>query len=245
LTFKQLMPESKIRTILLDDKGNILNWQQAGKNGTNYLYMRGLNKGTYYVKLLLLDEQQRWKYNIMTNTEALISGFRDISNHWAKSAIISLTSKKIVQGYEDFAFSPNRSLTRAEAVVLLVRAFKLNQIEKISFKDVKSNHWAYDEIAKGVGAQVISGYADESFRPDQPIKRAEMSIMLFNAMKLSKIPVIIRPFRDVSVKHPGAIAISRLKSASIMRGFENGLFYPDNSSTRAQFASILQLALSK
>jgi hypothetical protein len=127
---------------------------------------------------------------------------------------------------------------------LLSRAFKANQIGKISFKDVKNSHWAYDEIAKAANENIVNGYSDNTFRPDRTITRAETSIMLANGLKLNRNFVVVRPFRDVPINYHAAPAISQLKSLQIMNGVGNNMFKPEIATTRAEFVTALQFALA-
>ncbi len=245
LNFRNSKGNPNLKVLLLNRDGNILQWKIAGQIDLDYTFMRAVSKGTYFVKLMLLNEQTKVKYTILSNLEPLVSGYRDITNHWAKSAIIQLTQKKILMGYEHFDFAPNKAITRAEASSMIVRAFNLTKIEKINFKDVKNTHWAYDEIAKVAAVNIISGYGNQTFRPDQPVTRAEMSTMIANALSKTSAIVIIKPFRDVEITHWASPAITKLKSLEIINGFTDGNFYPQKSTTRAEFVVALQLALAK
>jgi hypothetical protein len=48
------------------------------------------------------------------------------------------------------------------------------------FKDVPSNHWARPTIEWGVQKNIIHGYGDDTFRPDQYVSEAEFLTMLIN-----------------------------------------------------------------
>lgn len=51
-----------------------------------------------------------------------------------------------------------------------------------SFSDVPATHWAADYIAAAVRSGWIQGYPDGTFRPEQTIKRAEMTAMVNRAL---------------------------------------------------------------
>ncbi len=244
LTLNNMLLDKRFKIVLLDSRGNFLKWSTSGRSGTNYLFMRNLSKGNYFVKLTLIENAAKIKYNILTDMNTLIGGYQDIDGHWAQSAIIDLTKRKIIQGNNNFSFEPDRTITRAEATSLLSRAFKANQIGKISFKDVKNSHWAYDEIAKAANENIVNGYTDNTFRPDRTITRAETSIMLANGLKLNRNFVVVRPFRDVPINYHAAPAISQLKSLQIMNGVGNNMFKPKIATTRAEFVTALQFALA-
>ncbi|MCG8402113.1 MAG: S-layer homology domain-containing protein [Firmicutes bacterium] len=46
------------------------------------------------------------------------------------------------------------------------------------FSDVGSGHWAYKPVTRMAGRNIISGYPDGSFRPQQMVSRAEFASML-------------------------------------------------------------------
>lgn len=53
--------------------------------------------------------------------------------------------------------------------------------EKIYFTDLSSDHWAYENIMSLVDANVVSGYSDNSFKPDNAVTREEFVKMLLLA----------------------------------------------------------------
>ncbi|MGO1581266.1 MAG: S-layer homology domain-containing protein [Peptoniphilaceae bacterium] len=77
-------------------------------------------------------------------------GFSDVtSDYWAKEAIEKCTSKGIVSGYPDGSFRGDKEITRAECVVMLNRAFGIENCTKkeiVKFNDLSTDHWAYKEI---------------------------------------------------------------------------------------------------
>ena len=62
----------------------------------------------------------------------------------------------------------------------------------VYFKDTL-NHWAINDIAYLAGKKVLSGYPDETFRPDGYITRAEFSKILAEAMKLESSDIVVCP----------------------------------------------------
>ena len=121
---------------------------------------------------------------LLKNKMVPISGnpYVDIDNHWAKASILVMNELGIVKGYEDGTFRPENYITRAEFATMVSRFANMKNIEiKGSFKDVTTEHWAYKTInfAKIMGW--ISGYEDGTFKPDNPITRAE-AITIINRM---------------------------------------------------------------
>ena len=70
--------------------------------------------------------------------------FEDIQGHWAQSDIERMANKLIVNGSADGTFDPNRTVTRAEFVAMLVRALGLAEKPQLSsYSDVGPNEVWY------------------------------------------------------------------------------------------------------
>ena len=109
----------------------------------------------------------------------------DIKGHWAEAEITSWIEKGFIKGYEDNSFKPNNSITRAEFMALVNRSFAFTEQAKISFSDVKASNWAYVEIAKGVKAGYITGYADGTIGASKTISRQEVAVIVDRLLDLS------------------------------------------------------------
>lgn len=100
--------------------------------------------------------------------------YKDIpDNLWSATAISYMSKLGMVKGYPDGNFMPRADITRAEFAAMATRFADISAGSK-TFTDVAKDHWAYDVIQKAAGAGWISGYPDGSFKPDQPITRAEV-----------------------------------------------------------------------
>ncbi|WP_017726189.1 S-layer homology domain-containing protein [Halalkalibacterium ligniniphilum] len=106
-----------------------------------------------------------------------------------------------------------------------------------AFKDVSAGFWAEKEINMLVEMGVISGYDNGTFRPNQPVTRAQAAIMLTNALDLhTDVP---NPnYHDVKVDHHAYEAIAAVTAAGIMSGSDNS-FNPNKPLNRAQMATVL------
>ncbi|WP_460326218.1 carbohydrate binding domain-containing protein [Paenibacillus sp. YSY-4.3] len=113
--------------------------------------------------------------------------FKDVpADAWYASSLAAAAHAGFIKGYEDGTFKPSNSITRAEAAVMLSRAFQFAEIEQGMSTDVlgtfsdKSEIRSYSLSAvKGlVMAGAMKGYPDGSFRPDRWVSRAEAVAML-------------------------------------------------------------------
>ncbi len=206
---------------------------------------RRLSSGTYYIKLSASSKFNYQYYRLRAEVEKLVAGFRDVDGHWATDAITALTKNGIIQGTGGYKFEPNRPITRAEAVALLIKAFPPagGSTRDVSFKDLKASHWAYNSIRDAVHAGWIQGYSDNTFAPDRNVTRAEMAMMLSAAMSLETYPVVTAPFSDVKPSHWAAPVIAVMKQSELIGGYADNRFRPSGEASRAEFSAILYRAM--
>lgn len=176
--------------------------------------------------------------------------FKDINGHWAKSSIDLLASKLIVSGTNSDTFSPSQQITRAEFAALITRALGLATVSgEISFKDVNSSAWYADAISTAVGAELISGYTDGSFKPDSLITRQEMASVLAKAIKytgrsLNADSVALAKFSDAaSIPAWSQAAVAEIATEGIIQGLTDGSFAPQKPATRAEVVTMLEKTL--
>ncbi|WP_248928560.1 S-layer homology domain-containing protein [Paenibacillus hamazuiensis] len=75
--------------------------------------------------------------------------FKDTAGHWASGQIEAVYQKGIMTGYEDGSFAPDRSLSRAEAVVIINRILHRVPQANVSvptWSDVPPDFWAFPDI---------------------------------------------------------------------------------------------------
>ena len=107
------------------------------------------------------------------------AGMSDTTGHWAEVHIDKWISDGLITGYPDGSFKPDNSITRAELVALVNRAFDIpNQNLTSSFSDIKASDWFYSDVISGQAAGYISGYPDGTFRPNNPHNPAKPPLLL-------------------------------------------------------------------
>ncbi len=165
------------------------------------------------------------------------AGFSDISA--LKKEIDYLTKKKVINGYNDGTFRPSVLLTRAQAVVMIMRSIGMpeTELKDSGFNDVSPTSFGYKEISYAVGAGIINGKSKVRFDPAGNITRAEMAKVLGNAYKL--VGVYEPGFTDVSANSWAFIFISSLAANNITVGYTDGTFRPTQPIDRAQFSAFL------
>jgi hypothetical protein len=198
-----------------------------------------LQPGTYYIDLTADESFQNQFYHLQMEASPLIVGFADISNHWAKDNIIKLTDLKLIKGYDNYRFFPDQTITRAEAVALLNRAFRWQDIRAKPFSDVLKSDWYEEAITHAAAAGVISGYPDGSFKPNDNLTRMETAVLLAHAVNGQVIVTGNSSFTDIHDNEWGAAILGWMENQGLISGYPDGSFKPDRPITRAEFAQLL------
>lgn len=89
-----------------------------------------------------------------------------------------------MSGYPDGTFKPDRSISRAEYISLVNRAAGYKDTQPLSFSDASASDWFAGDVSKAIAAGYISGYSNNSFKPNQPITREEGACILARVAKL-------------------------------------------------------------
>ncbi|MFD0676029.1 MULTISPECIES: cadherin-like beta sandwich domain-containing protein [unclassified Paenibacillus] len=176
-----------------------------------------------------------------TDTKSTVQ-LSDIAGHWSEANIKQAVSKGIVNGYPDGTFKPNHTVTRAEFAVMLMNTLKpQGEGATLTFIDgAKIGTWAQKAVAQAFQANIIKGYEDGSFRPEAEITRAEMAVMIANALGLvieSDIETGFADDKDVPVWSKGAVAA--MKKQKLVEGKGGNEFGPAASTTRAEAVTVL------
>ncbi len=111
----------------------------------------------------------------------------------------------------------------------------------VNLNDI-SGHWAEANIAALVKKGIISGYSDNTFKPDNFVNRAEFVKMIVSAFELGGEGDI--SYIDVPANHWALDYIQAGAASGIITGYEDGSFNPEGLITREQAATIIYRALS-
>lgn len=95
---------------------------------------------------------------------------------WYNKYVNAVTRNGLMEGYPDGTFAPEEEITRGEFAEM-IKSLEKNASKTTPFTDV-DKHWALDAIEKAYGEGSIDGYPDKTFRPDEPITRAETAKIL-------------------------------------------------------------------
>ena len=174
-----------------------------------------------------------------TVTGEKVEVFNDISTHWAKENITEMHKLEIINGFDDGSFRPDKNVTRAEFVKMLVNALNYGTSGECSFADVPVNAWHYGYISSAVEKGVVSGISQSEFGPDMNITRQDAAVMVYRAINGGDGTDMYTSYNDMhEVSDYAYEAVGGLSASGMLTG-SDGYFRPKNSITRAEAATLL------
>lgn len=171
--------------------------------------------------------------------------FSDIADkNWAITAINALYEKKAISGVADKTFAPDSTMTRADFMVMLVKALGLTADVTDNFADVSKSAYYYDSVGIAKALGIASGNEAGIFAPTAPLTREDMTVFLAKALDSKKI-TLAKADGDLS-KYTDNSAVASYAKAPMSLMVANNIVYGSNDtlapkavSTRAQTAAIL------
>jgi spore germination protein YaaH len=169
------------------------------------------------------------------------TGYGDIpADSWAASTVNAARDYGLMQGSGEGIFGYGNTMTRAEFITVLDRMFGWEAVsqETPSFSDVPKEQWYYSNIETAVKHSVIDG--NGVFRPDVPITREEMAVMLVRALGYETLAQSAasfgNPFTDVT-DNAGYITIA--SDIGMTKGTSETTFSPQQTAKREEAAAML------
>jgi len=113
-----------------------------------------------------------------------------------------------------------------------------------TFSDVPPSYWAYPFIEALAKRDVVRGFADRTFRPNQPVNRAEFAALVESAFENSQQQRSPVDFNDVQPGFWAIPAINRAYSTGFMEGYPGKVFRPGQLIPRVQAIAALSKGLN-
>lgn len=123
--------------------------------------------------------------------------YTDLTSHWAEDFIATVESHKVITGYPDGTFKPNRSISRAEILTMLTRSLKLGEKAETtdawlpSFIDLNTEHWAFKNVEAANQLGILPSYIDAELKPDEYVTRAETAYLVNSMRKLQVLEGVV------------------------------------------------------
>ncbi len=186
-----------------------------------------------------------------------------IKGHWAQQNIEQMVKDKFISGYPDGSFWPDKSISRAEFVTLVVKAFEFPLRDGTAFGDTVK-HWARSYITTADSLSLVSGYTSSAFGPDDRLSREQMTAIIVRAAALKRGEKITwgqaPSYSGVSIDSGSAkpaleyidkLQISPWAGSSVayavehklISGYPDRTFRPQSPATRAEAITVIKKAL--
>ena len=118
----------------------------------------------------------------------------------------------------------------------------------VAFSDVSSDLYS-DEIEQAVAKGFISGFPDNTFRPEAALTREQLVSMVIEALETVNgvnitLPdnIAAFPYSDVDLSRWSTDKIEWAKENQIVTGYPDGTFRPEREVTRAELLAVLRRA---
>lgn len=173
--------------------------------------------------------------------------FNDIDGHWSKAYIETVSGKMIMTGTGQ-RFNPDKNISRGDLAVALVKAFGLCESGNNAFNDLMEDQRAgYIQTAIQYG--LVTGYKDNTFKPNQYVSREEAMCMIRNAAKFAGLDVngqnAESRYKDQSqISNWAKASVNACTQLGLIKG-DGGYFKGKGNLTNAEFAVILAKLLDK
>ena len=181
-----------------------------------------------------------------------VKSFVDASDSPAIIAAACLNTKdhySYLIGYSDGTVRPNGRITRAEVATIFFRlltddARQRNWSSENNFSDVSADKWYNNAVSTLCHMGVLGGYSDGTFRPNAPITRAEFAKIAVSFSQANG-SAVYSYFTDVKTTDWFAPYVTAAKDSSLIEGYSDGSFKPENRITRAEACTIVNRVLGR
>jgi hypothetical protein len=186
--------------------------------------------------------------SIMKPALAAVQSFKDMEKHWSRSYVTLLTRAGVIAGYPDGTYQPENTLTRAEVITMLVKAFAKDYrtLKPAALPtDLKTGDWHYDFMTYAAYLNLYPTLEGKAL-PDQGLTREKTANILANmaqVLRLSNPGGEAKIYTDVATLTLSSQEdLQWLSRLGIFSGYPDGTFKPHQVVTRAE-ASVLMIKM--
>lgn len=164
-----------------DDSG-VSNWLETDEHNA---YLTGYPDNTFRAdrNMTRAEVAQMFYALLLDKNVTITKSFSDVPDDaWYATAVKTLASLGMMDGYPDGTFRPDEPITRAEFATVGL-AFAYDPLDaSCSYYDVGANAWYYTYVAQATTYGWIGGYPDNTFRPGNNITRVEVCVIVNNML---------------------------------------------------------------
>lgn len=192
------------------------------------------------------------------------NSYTDIANHWATDAMRYVITEGYFKGESSTEFLPEEEMSRAMLCTVLWRLtgeeltrttvtaegnVKIVPRYVKKFWDMKEEDWYTNYISWANKNDIINGYTEREFRPDESVTREQVAVIFHNYLKNYKLvrnfdiyltnePITYTDEANIADWAKEQVAI--MQQIGLMNGRPDGSFDPQGTVTRAEVAVMIQ-----
>ncbi len=173
--------------------------------------------------------------------------FEDVKeNAWYATSVKFVQEKGLMMGTGENSFNPEQKTTRAMLTTLLYRLEGKPAVTGESkFTDVKSGDYFFAPTVWAKENKIVAGFEDQSFRPDSPITREQIAVILANYARLKGFyqaeKANLTRFADGgAVSKYAAEAMQWANAVGLIQGNDENKLLPQGEASRAEIAAIIE-----
>ena len=175
-----------------------------------------------------------------------IAGFTDVlTTDWFADAVQYAVDNGMMNGTSETTFRPNGTTTRGMIVTILYRLEKEPAVDNgAGFADVAADQYYADAVAWASANDIVTGYSEEKFGPDDSITREQFAAILYRYAQYKKIDVTatadLSGYADAAqISAYAETAMKWANGEGLITGVTDTMLKPAGNATRAQAATIL------
>lgn len=166
------------------------------------------------------------------------------ADHWAMPYAQQLMDWGVMRGDTSGALRLGSSITRAEFVAMMNRAYGYDELNGMPFTDVSSRDWFYDDIDIGYNIGYFKGTGATTASPNAPLTREQAAVLLSRNLMLRGTTGETLGFSDSRTLSDWSRGlIGAAVSQGVISGYEDGSFKPQRNITRGEVAAMLVRAI--
>ncbi len=172
--------------------------------------------------------------------------FKDVdTSYWAYTSIKCMYERKYMSGVNTTTFLPRAKITRGMIVTILHNMEGQPYISgKCKFLDVQNaNEWYYSAIKWASANNIVSGYSNGKFGPNDPITREQLAVILNQYCKYKgKYKAVKADYSQFSdsnkISNFAKWGMNWAVGTNVING-SNGELNPQGTATRAEAAVMI------
>ena len=172
--------------------------------------------------------------------------FTDVrTDAWYAAAVSFVREREWMTGTSTTTFSPELSVSRGMVAAILHRMAGTPEAMNHSFPDVDADSYFAEAVAWAAGSDIILGYDDGRFGPEDPVTREQLAALLYRYARHQGYDISghanLSGYADAAqVSSYAQTAMAWAVDAGLLSGRTQTTLAPGGTATRAELAVILE-----